>query len=359
MVISLATMLEKLSAQLSETKPKQKSVTLTLNNLMKTTSSHRCQALAALAVLASLSVAHAANISMTADNASGSSSFNSSLSWSDGLAPAAGNDYFNAGFLLRTPGVANGVYTFGGNSLTITGSGLAAAANNQALLFKGTGASGLITVNNLTVNGGQLRNASGDADVFTLAGNSLTVGSSGMNVHVQGPLFVNSAVNGSGEIRILGSGSTSVARVMHLTSGANAFTGNINLMNATQSRFALDAGANLNFVLGASGVNNKVFGSGVAAFNGFFNVDLTGASSLLGDTWTLVDNATLTESFGASFSLAGFADLGGDLWQKSANGADYQFSEATGILSVVAVPEPSSAVLLLGGIAALLRRRRA
>ena len=88
---------------------------------MKTTLNHRCHALAALAVLASLSVAHAANISMTADNAAGSSSFNSSLSWSDGLAPAAGNDYFNAGYLLRTPAVANGVYTFGGNSLTITG----------------------------------------------------------------------------------------------------------------------------------------------------------------------------------------------------------------------------------------------
>lgn len=315
--------------------------------------------LCALALLTSLSAAQAASITLTNSDASGSSSFNAKGNWNSTAAPSAGNDYFNGSFLLRTPGVANGVYAFGGDSLTITGSGLAAGANNEALLFKGTGASGLITVNNLTINGGQLRNASGDADVFTLAGNSLTVGSSGMNVHAQGPIFVNSPISGSAEIRILASGSTSTARVLHLASSANTFTGNINLINATQSRFALDAGANLNFVIGAAGANNKIFGLGVAAFNGSFNVDLTGAGNLLGDSWTLVDNGTLTESFGGTFGIAGFTDLGGDLWQKSANGAEYQFSETTGILSVVAVPEPSSAVLLLGGIALLLGRRRA
>ena len=119
-----------------------------------------------------------------------------------------------------------------------------------------------------------------------------------------------------------------------------------------------DSGANLNFVIGAAGVNNKVFGAGVAAFNGLFNLDLSEASAGLGDTWTLVDNNTLAESFGATFSVAGFTDLGGDLWQTSANGVGYQFSEVTGVLSVVPVPEPSSMAFLLGGVVALIRRRR-
>lgn len=310
----------------------------------------------ACAALAVLPATQASSVTLTNSDAIGASSFNSAGKWDSGAAPSSGSDYVTGGFLLRTPGVANGVYAFGGDSLTVTGSGLAAAANNEALIFKGTGAAGLITVNNLTINGGQLRNGSGDGDVFTLAGNGLAVGSAGMNVHAQGPLFINSAVSGNSEIRILGSGSTSTARVVHLVSGANTFLGNINLMNATQSRFALDPGANLNFSIGAVGVNNKVFGAGVTAFDGLFNIDLTGASSLLGDSWTLVDNATLTETFSATFSIAGFADLGGDLWQKSANGVDYQFSELTGVLSVV--PEPSSAALLVSGIAVLLGSRR-
>lgn len=310
----------------------------------------------ACSALAVLPAAHGASVTLTNSDAIGASSFNSAGKWVSGAAPSAGNDYVTGGFLLRTPGVANGVFAFGGDSLTVTGSGLAAAANNEALIFKGTGATGLITVNNLTINGGQLRNGSGDADVFTLAGNGLTVGSAGMNVHAQGPMFINSAISGNAEIRILASGSTSAARVVHVASSANTFLGNINLMNATQSRFALDPGANLNFSIGAAGVNNKVFGVGAAAFDGLFNIDLSAAGSGLGDSWTLVDNAALTESFGATFSVAGFADLGGDLWQKSANGVDYQFSELTGVLSVV--PEPSSLALLVTGFAVMLGRRR-
>lgn len=307
-----------------------------------------------------LQSATAATVNMNADDAVNTSSFNSALHWADGFAPSAANDYQNNNFLLRTPGDATTAYTFGGASLLITSANATLGGDlNDALIFKGTlSGNTTITINNLTVNGGALRNGSGDANSFTLAGSSLTVGSLGMAVHVQGPLFSTSPVGGSGEIRIMANGSASAARVYHFANSANTFNGSINLVNATQSRFALDSGANLNFVIGAAGVNNKVFGAGVAAFNGLFNLDLSGASAGLGDTWTLVDNNTLAESFGATFSVAGFTDLGGDLWQTSANGVGYQFSEVTGVLSVVPVPEPSSMAFLLGGVVALIRRRR-
>lgn len=300
------------------------------------------------AMLAAAPALRAATVSMTVDDAVGTTSFNAAGHWDNLAAPSAGNNYFNATFLVRTPGTA-GDYTFAGDSLTITGSGLATAVGNQALSFKTAGIS-TITINNLTVNGGQLRHAQGDADVFNLAG-TLAIGVNGATMGVQGPLNINSSVSGSGTIRILDAGNDTVTRAVTFTSGANTYNGSIELF-AARSRFNLANAANLSFTIGASGVNNSIFGIGVANLDGAFNFDLSGAGNTIGNNWTIVNNATVTETFGATFSVAGFTDLGGDLWGTSANGADYLFSEATGGLSVV--PEPGSVSFLLVGAGLLL-----
>ena len=284
-------------------------------------------------VLACGATAWAADVSLTADDAVGTSSFNSAGKWSNSAAPSAGNNYFNANFLLRTPGDANN-YTFGGDSLTITSDAAIGVTLTDALIYKGS-ASSTITINNLTVNGGNFRHASSEAQTFTLAGNGLTVGPNGMGVHVQGPTILTAPVFGSGEIKIVDNGSTNTARTLHFASAANTFNGSINLVTASRSRFALDNGANLNFVIGASGTNNKVYGAGVATFDGVFKFDLTAAGTTLGDTWLVVDVATVVETFSATFSVAGFADLGNNTWATTANGVRYMFNEATGTLSVV------------------------
>lgn len=296
--------------------------------------------------------AQAADISMTGDDGFGTSSLNSAGKWSDGLAPAAGNHYFNANYMLRTPTDGNS-YVFGGDSLTITSDLAAAADLNDTLMFKGT-ASATITVNNLTIDGGSLRHANNENQTFTLAGNGLTVGASGMGVHAQGPIVVTAPVFGSGEIKIVNNGSDNAARVLHFASAANTYTGSMNLETANRSRFALDSGADLDFVIGASGTNNKIYGVGVATFDGIFSLDLTGASTTMGDTWLLVDASTLTETFGSTFSVAGFHDNGDNTWSAEANGAWYRFKESTGALTVV--PEPASLMLL--ALASLLVSRR-
>jgi hypothetical protein len=291
------------------------------------------------------SVAQGVPVSMNADDALGQSSFNSGLHWSDATTPSAGNQYDNANFLLRTPADGNS-YAFGGDSLTITSSAALGADLNDSLLYKGT-ASSTITINNFTVNGGALRQANNEAQVFTLAGNGLTVGPNGMAVHVQGPLSVTSPLLGSGPIRIVANGSNDVRRTFELTSAANTYTGSIELVNATQSRLHLADPAVLNFVIGAPGVNNRIFGTGgVAALDGRFNFNLTGASTTLGDTWQIVDNATLTETFGPTFAVNGFTDNGNDTWTLLTNGTGYTFSEATGALTVTGVPEPAALALL-------------
>ena len=59
-----------------------------------------------LAVSISLGIApqhaRAVNITMTASNAVGTSGFNSGTGWPGGVAPAGGNNYSTAAFVLRT-----------------------------------------------------------------------------------------------------------------------------------------------------------------------------------------------------------------------------------------------------------------
>src|SRR5690606_23302762 len=76
-----------------------------------------------------------------------------------------------------------------------------------------------------------------------------------------------------------------------------------------------------------------------------------------GESWMIVDVANLTETFGASFSVLGFTDVGNDVWAMDAGGGlFYEFSEADGTLQVV--PEPSAFISLLGGLGMLLGMRR-
>ena len=72
----------------------------------------------------------------------------------------------------------------------------------------------------------------------------------------------------------------------------------------------------------------------------------------------LVHVATLNETFDPTFTVNGFTQAGG-LWTQAIDSSKYyQFSQSTGLLSVVAAPEPASlSVLMLGGFI-LLRRRK-
>lgn len=312
---------------------------------------------ALLSTVAALPTLNAADISMAASDGFGASSFNSGLNWVGGLAPTAGNNYLNAGFLMRTPATTSS-YTFAGDALTITGAGLASAVNNEALMWKGSGTAAIITVNNLTINGGQLRHGQGSADTVTFAG-SIAIGPNNANFGTQGGMIINSSLSGSSTIRILDNGSGEAARTVTFGSSANTFTGNVELFGtaATRARLALADNANLNFVIGANGVNNRVFGMGTAAFDGDFAFNLAGASANLGDSWTIASAAAQT--FGSTFTVAGFNNEGSGYWSTAANGGFYVFDQSKGVLEFAnAVPEPSSLALAFIGAATLLGARR-
>ena len=289
-------------------------------------------------------------VTLTGVDGFGSSSFNTVGLWDNGLAPSAGNDYVVPdGTRLRTP-ADGGSYTFAGDSLTISNT----TAYGDGFMYKGTGNTGAITVDNLIVDGGIISHANGTGDVFNLYG-GMMIASGGARLYAkQGPVNIYSDISGNGTITVMTPDSDGACKLW-FHSSANTFTGDI----IQDGRLGLVDGANLNFVIGAAGINNSVtYGANVkhSTFDGIFNLDLTGASTTLGDSWQIVPGAGSTPTYyGGTFSVDGFTDMGDDTWFGSANGVNYQFDEGSGMLSVI--PEPATLVLLgLGGL--VLRRKR-
>ncbi len=272
---------------------------------------------AALAVFAQ--PLFAGDVNLTSSNGIGTSSFNSSLAWSDSLAPAAGNTYFVASnYNLRTPADGATDLAFAGDSLTITGANL---------VYKGGTNVNTITINNLTLDGAMVNNASNSSTAFTLAG-SITIAGTGTTT-----LFANNATI-TVTAPIAGNSGTLLLQTNNITgrqvilAGANTYTGNITVTGASGA--VLSSTGSLTFKIGATGVNNTVTGTVPFTFDGTFNLDLTEAGNTVGDQWTLVDAANLAETFGTTFSIAGFTGNNG-FWT-SADGL-YQFNEATGVLT--------------------------
>lgn len=292
--------------------------------------------------------AGAAEVVLNTSDASGTSSLNAAGNWSSGAAPSAGNSYLvGPGLRVRTPASGAGV-TFAGASLTIR-NGFNPADSNGAstgdllgLTYKGSGTTGVITIGDLRLDGGSINHLSGLGDVFQLAG-GLTVSASSMIRAKQGPIVLRAAVGGTADLSIGatdGGGVRTVAFAANNGQGRfNTFTGNL-VLGSSSAIFVLDAASNLDFRLGSAGVSNRVSGTGDATFDGTFRLSFDIATPAYGDTWTLVDVATLTERFGATFALDGFSDSDGDnVWRS--NDGRYRFSEATGVLTYVG-PTPDT-----------------
>src|SRR5436190_23374010 len=115
------------------------------------------------ACLLALVQAHAqTTVTRTANDGFGASGFNTAAGWSDGNIPAAGSNYLVQNFDIRTPSAADADFTFAGDSMTISDGG--------RFLYKGNNIH-IITINNLILDGGYIRNTTNAGNGFTLAGN--------------------------------------------------------------------------------------------------------------------------------------------------------------------------------------------
>ena len=134
---------------------------------------------------------------------------------------------------------------------------------------------------------------------LAIGGNTISVGAKAANTEFSG------IISGTG-------GLTKVGASNSLTLKANnTYTGDTLVNNGT---LALASTGGLKFVIGADGVNNKIsgIGAGTVTLDGIFIFDLTSASTIIGDSWNIVDAANLIESYGSTFTVGGsFSKTGG------------------------------------------------
>lgn len=248
------------------------------------------------------------------------------------LETGSGGLIFSAGSIILNNGDVGGEFRLGGNAII----------NSSSTL--------VITDNTVGVVRGFVNLGSSDRTftVNKIAGPQLS------------DFRISTVVTGTGGLIKDGAGTMVLGDNLSSNSIANTYTGNTTV---SAGELILADNTSLLFNIGASGVNNQINGIGTLTLDGDFRFNLASAGTVVGNSWNVINVGTLAETFGGTFSV--FSTVGSftnnsGVWSINESGANYQFSQATGLLTVV--PEPTSLALLsvcLMAMVAFHRRRRA
>ena len=239
----------------------------------------------------------------------------------NGTFTATGGLPYNV-IIQTTAGSINGLLnsgtdTTGNGNFTVNSAGGVTLGNR--VINAGTGTISLTSATGYAVTGNAtLQSAAltmGDTrDIAITAGKTLTLKTTGtLTNNISGAAL---AITG-GAVTLAGSNNT--------------YTGNTLVNGGT---LALASGGSLTFKIGANGVNTQLTGTGTANLDGTFKLDLTTAAATPGNAWTLVNVATLTETFGPAFAVDGFAE-NANVWTMIRDNKKWTFTEADGKLTVV------------------------
>ena len=266
--------------------------------------------------------ARPATIAMNASDALGTTSFNTGLNWSGGLAPSSGNDYQTAGYLLRTPANASDI-AFAGNSLEL----------QSGSIFRDK-TSATVTVTNFILDSGSTLeitqpNNVNDATAYgSLAGNITLNGTvylhAGISTDVAGEAFyVNSTISGTGGFDTTGSTGNVFLNGTNTYSGLTLVNAGTLLINGAQSASPVTVTAG---VLGGTGiikaaVTNQAGGTLLPGLGGTDTSTLTISNNLV-----LAGNTIMTLNRGnaqKASKIAGISTLtqGGTLTVTNAGAA--------------------------------------
>lgn len=136
--------------------------------------------------------------------------------------------------------------------------------------------------------------------------------------------FTGSISNASGTTHVIKAGTGT-----QTLSGANTYSGNTTVNGGT---LALANTGSLRLVV-TNTTSNQVNGTGTVTFDGAFNIETTAVTATTG-TWTLVNAATLTETFGPTFTLGAGWTEASNVWTKTVGDNIWTFTEATGELKL-------------------------
>lgn len=245
-----------------------------------------------------------------------------------------------------TVGTTYGLRYSGDGTVNLDGGTLATSK-----VYKQSGTSGTSMIFNF--NGGTLKASGGTVDpafmteitTANVKEGGAKIDTNGNNITVAQGLLHSGAAATDGGLTKSGSGTLTL-------SGVNTYTGNTTIENGT---FSLADNAGMKFVIGASGENNRIIGTGTGSLllDGDFTFDLSGAASV--GSWTIVDDFLMTTgTFGSNFTINGFTETSSGIWESG----NYKFMESTGLLQTQAVPEPSLCTMLIMGFASVLILRK-
>ena len=214
-------------------------------------------------------------------------------------------------------------------TLRHTGAGNTTVTGQMQVGF-GAGGTGNATIEStgvgtLSFSNAAFNNPEGAAAVnrtLTLGGNN-----TGLNT-ISGAIGNNNNSNARIAITKTGTGTW-------VLGGNNTYTGNTTVSDGT---LVLANTGRLRFNIGATGVNNTLNGTGNVTLNGGVIFNLTSAGTTTGNSWNIVNVATLIEGYGGTFSVSSlvgpFTNSSGT-WTRTENSVTYRFVQSTGVLSVI------------------------
>jgi autotransporter-associated beta strand protein len=235
----------------------------------------------------------------------------------------------NAGSVLdlnRGGGNVNNTFNLNGGTLTIGQVISFTASGTRVFNFNG-GTLKALASEPLADTARPLFMPANAASTANVKAGGAIIDTNGFDITIAKALTADTVSTGGGLTK-LGAGKLTLT-------GVNTYTGTTTVSEGT---LALADNAAIQFAVGANGVNSKLTGPGTVILDGDIAFDLTNASTTVGNSWTVIDHASLTETYGSTFSVAGFS-LNGTKWTKPAVGTTiYQFDPATGLLTTVVDP---------------------
>jgi autotransporter-associated beta strand protein len=292
-------------------------------------------------ILAGLIATHPALALNTADDFTGSAtgSLLVSTNWSLGAVPSVTHDaVFTATTGIRT--LTADDLTVGSFNVTATAGTFSirnatTTATNSNLTLGGAGNSG----NSVSGTKEDLLYVAAGSSIFNIRGDNtsgtgvlkLILGQSG-NFNIAGTCSISSVISDDENHHAI----TKTGLGTLTFSGVNTYTGNTTV---DAGILVLGENAGMKFVV-TNDSNNRLAGVGTVTLNGVFSIDTAAVTNASGG-WTLVDATSLTESYGATFSVV--TTVGGvdeawlkssHVWTRTGGGRTWTFTEATGVLAL-------------------------